>query len=214
MHEPACPHRRAIILAALLALAVWYAVTVRLELADTRAALVAMQTRAATADTRVLVRAIDGDTLELDGGERVRIIGIDTPETWRRRGGGWERIDDADPRGVAAWEYVAGLEGRRVTLAYEEQRTDRYGRTLAHVRVWPDGPDIACELIRRRLADVTAWPPNTRRYGLHKSLAAATARAAEASTATPRPTTTPAPRTTQPDALRADAPRPAPRGEP
>ena len=30
---------------------------------------------------RVVVRVIDGDTLELDGGERIRLIGVDTPES-------------------------------------------------------------------------------------------------------------------------------------
>ena len=32
-------------------------------------------------DTRQVVRVIDGDTIVLDGGERVRLIGVDTPET-------------------------------------------------------------------------------------------------------------------------------------
>ena len=33
------------------------------------------------ASTRTVERVIDGDTLVLDGGERVRLIGVDTPET-------------------------------------------------------------------------------------------------------------------------------------
>ena len=32
-------------------------------------------------DTRQCVRVVDGDTIVLDGGERVRLIGVDTPET-------------------------------------------------------------------------------------------------------------------------------------
>ena len=36
------------------------------------------------ADVRQVTRVIDGDTLVLDGGERVRLIGVDTPETVHR----------------------------------------------------------------------------------------------------------------------------------
>ena len=45
-----------------------------------------------------------------------------------------------------------------------KDRKDRYGRTLAHLYVLPDGPDVACELLRRGWAEIMAIPPNTSRY--------------------------------------------------
>lgn len=122
---------------------------------------------------RTLVRVLDGDTVELDGGERVRIIGINAPETWERKGKQWRRIENADPKGVAAWEWLSSHEGRSVRVTLGQERRDRYGRTLAHLYLLPDGPDVACELIRRGLVEVQAWPPNTTRYGQHKALAKA-----------------------------------------
>lgn len=40
-----------------------------------------------TGDWRDVERVVDGDTLILDGGERVRLIGVDTPETVRSSAG-------------------------------------------------------------------------------------------------------------------------------
>src|SRR4051794_17921982 len=80
-----------------------------------------------------VVRAVDGDTLVVrtDGGdvERVRLIGVDTPE-------------DVKPgvpvqcysRRAAAFT-ARRLTGRRVVLHVGRERRDRYGRLLAYVRV-------------------------------------------------------------------------------
>lgn len=76
---------------------------------------------------RVVTRVIDGDTIVLDGGERVRLIGVDTPES-------------VDPRrpvqyfALEASEYTRRLlQGKAVRLEYDVQRRDRYQRTLAYV---------------------------------------------------------------------------------
>ena len=93
-------------------------------------------------ELRRCVRVIDGDTLELDGGERVRLIGVDTPES-------------VDPRrpvqyfGKAAAAFTRRLaEGRAVRLAYDDDTRDRYGRTLAYVYL-EDGSFLNAEIIRQ-----------------------------------------------------------------
>ena len=152
------------LLLVLLASAPWAWRTEHAELARLRADL---------ATARVLVRAIDGDTVELDGGERVRLLGIDAAELREKTpAGGWRVIPNPDPRGVAAHEYLRGLEGRSVRVSFDRVTRDRYGRTLAHLYLLPDGPDLACELLRRGLARVLAIPPNTARYADWKTAAA------------------------------------------
>jgi micrococcal nuclease len=72
-------------------------------------------------------RVVDGDTLVLAGGTRVRLIGVDAPETKRP-----ER--PVDPLGLEAAEFVRSrVEGRPVTLRFDRERRDRYHRVLAYV---------------------------------------------------------------------------------
>lgn len=91
---------------------------------------------------RRVVRVVDGDTLLLDGDERVRLIGVDTPES-------------VDPRrpvqsyGKEASAFTRRLaEGKRVRLAFDQERKDRYGRTLAYVYL-EDGTLLNAEIIRQ-----------------------------------------------------------------
>ncbi len=87
-------------------------------------------------------RVIDGDTFELENKERVRMLGIDTPEKWEsnklesdaeRSGQDKKTIQKL---GSFASEYVKKLiEGKRVVLLpepnYEDK--DKYGRLLRYV---------------------------------------------------------------------------------
>jgi micrococcal nuclease len=89
---------------------------------------------------RTCVRVVDGDTIVLDGDEKVRLIGVDTPET-------------KDPRkpvqafGQEAYEFTKGLvEGKKVRLEYDQQRIDKYGRTLAYVYL-DDGTFVNAQII-------------------------------------------------------------------
>jgi micrococcal nuclease len=97
---------------------------------------------APTSSSRLCVRAVDGDTLELDGGERVRLIGVNAPES-------------VDPRrpveyfGKEAAAFTRRLaEGKTVRLEYGEETRDAYGRTLAYVYL-PDGTLLNAEIIRQ-----------------------------------------------------------------
>lgn len=97
---------------------------------------------AARSHWRVCEHVIDGDTIVLDGGEHVRLIGVDTPEK-----------DDERPavRQLArqASSFTRGqVAGRRVRLEYDQTRYDRYHRTLAYVYL-EDGTMLNAEIVRR-----------------------------------------------------------------
>jgi micrococcal nuclease len=121
-----------------------------------------------------VVRAIDGDTILVRGpGDRVedvRLLGIDTPET----------VDPRRPVGCYGPEASAFTKhlvtGRAVTLRYDRQLHDRYGRFLAYV--WLDGPRhlfVNAELMRLGYARSYPFSPNTAHAGLFARLERAAA---------------------------------------
>ena len=96
---------------------------------------------------RTCVIVIDGDTIVLDGNEIVRLIGIDTPET-------------KDPRKPVqhyrtdAYEFTKRLvEGKKVRLAYDLNKKDKYGRTLAYVYL-EDGTFLNAEVVKQGYGSV------------------------------------------------------------
>lgn len=98
--------------------------------------------------TAAVARVIDGDTIELTTGARVRYLGVDAPEA---TGGHVECF------GLLAARANADLVlGRAVELGYGGACEDRYGRTLARVRV--DDLDVSARLIERGYACVLAPP--------------------------------------------------------
>ncbi len=76
---------------------------------------------------REVTTVTDGDTIVLDNLETVRLIGIDTPET----------VHPSKPVeyfGQEASEYTQSkLLGEMVRIEYDQEKVDRYGRTLAYV---------------------------------------------------------------------------------
>jgi micrococcal nuclease len=99
----------------------------------------------------IVKRVVDGDTLVLLGGERVRLVGVDTPE-----------LDARDERTAslarAAADFTRGLvERRHVLLELDARHRDRHGRTLAYVFT-TDGRLLNAELVRRGLARAYAFP--------------------------------------------------------
>jgi micrococcal nuclease len=105
----------------------------------------------------LVARTVDGDTVEVLQRGRlvdVRLIGIDTPES----------VHPTEPDecfGHAAAEFTErALEGRHVRLAFDVERTDAYGRTLAYVFV--DGGLFNEALVARGYAQVATYPPNVR----------------------------------------------------
>jgi micrococcal nuclease len=117
----------------------------------------------------VVSRVVDGDTLVLQSGERVRYLLVDTPES---TGGKHECF------GAEARDFNRSLvEERLVRLEYGEACTDRYGRLLAYVTV--DGREVntllaeggyACVLYvspagRSRRSEFEALESSARRAG-------------------------------------------------
>jgi len=100
--------------------------------------------------TAVAARVIDGDTIELDSGERIRYLLVDTPESTNGA---------TDCYGQNAKQLNRDLvEGKPVTLRYDEAAcTDRFGRLLAYVSV--DGQEINRILVERGYACVLYIPP-------------------------------------------------------
>jgi len=108
-----------------------------------------------------LVEITDGDTIKVEyAGKResVRLIGVDTPESWARRGGKWLHVDE--PYASEAADFLAAmLDGRAVTLTFDAGERDRYGRLLAYV--WADGIFVNAQLLRWGYARLYIVPPNS-----------------------------------------------------
>jgi micrococcal nuclease len=104
-----------------------------------------------------VVDVIDGDTIEVKGGRRVRYIGIDTPETMVRKGGSW--MFSPEKFGMEAKKYNRSLvRGKRVRLEFDADREDKYGRWLAYVYVG----DLMLneEMLRQGYGTILILPPN------------------------------------------------------
>ena len=97
-----------------------------------------------------VTNAVDGDTIDLDVGLRIRLLLVDAPETTKGK---------HDCYGLEASRYTADtLVGQPVALGYDTQCLDRYGRTLAYVAV--DGRDFNAELVSNGYACVEYIAPD------------------------------------------------------
>lgn len=105
-----------------------------------------------------VLRAVDGDTLEIDfegTKEKVRLIGIDTPESVH------PDEDRNTEEGKTASEYTASIvEGKSIELEFDVQQRDKYGRLLAYVYV--DGIMLNKTLLCDGYAVVSTYPPNVK----------------------------------------------------
>lgn len=109
----------------------------------------------------VVDHVVDGDTIDVRLGaangpkERVRLIGIDTPESKKPN----------TPVECFALEASAGTaqllpEGTPVRLEEDVEARDRYGRLLAYVVRASDGLFVNLELARTGYAGLLTYPPN------------------------------------------------------
>ncbi len=108
-----------------------------------------------------VVRAVDGDTIEVRIGGRledVRYIGVDTPETVKPD----TPVQCFGPR-ASDFDHRL-VEHRRVRLVFGVERRDVYGRLLAYAYI--GHRFVNAELVRRGLARTLTIPPNT----LHRAL--------------------------------------------
>lgn len=106
------------------------------------------------AGTIKVSRVIDGDTIELENGERVRYIGIDTPES----------VHPEKPveclSNEATLKNKELVENKHVILEKDIQEKDKHDRTLAYV--WSDNKLINETLVKEGFAKVSTIPPNVR----------------------------------------------------
>src|SRR5215203_5206165 len=110
--------------------------------------------------TVTVERVVDGDTIEVrptvPGTESVRLIGVDAPETV-------DPNEPVQPYGSQASAFTKSqLEGKRVTLIFDRERTDRYGRALAYVRVGGQASTFNETLLRQGYGQLLIISPNDR----------------------------------------------------
>jgi micrococcal nuclease len=135
-------------------------------------------------ESQTVTRVVDGDTVYLSGyRESFRLIGIDTPESRNN-----SRAREAAARtgkdlkiilaqGKLAKEFVTTmLKGKLVSIEWDVQRRDRYGRNLAYLIL--NGKNSSVEIARAGFADALTIPPNVR-YSSQIVAAVAMARAAK-----------------------------------
>jgi micrococcal nuclease len=121
-----------------------------------------------------VTRDVDGDTVDVRIGsrtERVRLLGINTPET----------VDPRKP--VECYGHQASARtaqlippGTRVRLERDVEPRDKYGRLLAYIYRVDDGTDVNLTLVAEGDAVVLTIPPN----GARVSQLTAASRAAQA----------------------------------
>lgn len=113
----------------------------------------------------VVARAIDGDTIELESGERVRYLGVDTPESKAN-----QNLSSPEFYGPEASDYNRELvEGQTVVLEADTTETDDYGRLLRWVFL-EDGTFVQAELVRNGYAFVNIIPPDDTYAGILRDL--------------------------------------------
>lgn len=105
-----------------------------------------------------VVAISDGDTIDLDTGLTVRLVGIQAPKLPLGREGfeTWPLADEARDR------IESLVMGKTVTLHYGGETRDRHGRALAHVVVQEGGGSlwVQAEMLRSGLARVYSFPDN------------------------------------------------------
>ncbi len=99
-------------------------------------------------------RVLDGDTLELADGARVRMVGVNAPETAKHGKPG-------DPLGNGAWRQLESLVKSGDFLYFRRDRThqDRYGRQLLHPFT-ADGRNLTAQLLTAGWGFHVVIPPN------------------------------------------------------
>lgn len=99
-------------------------------------------------ETAIVSEVIDGDTVKLQNGETVRLLGINAPEK------GQPYYEESTNR------LKQLIEGKEVILEKDVNDKDQYGRLLRYIFL--NGENINVKLVREGLATVYIIPPNTK----------------------------------------------------
>jgi len=110
-----------------------------------------------------VIRVVDGDTLVLQSGNSVRLLGINAPEIAHHG-------RPAEQGGLLAKQYLQQrLAEHRVYLEYDVEKVDHYGRRLAYVFL-DNGLHVNAELLKNGMATLSIHPPNIK-YSYELSIA-------------------------------------------
>lgn len=105
-------------------------------------------------DIHTVVRVIDGDTFEIENGQKVRMIGIDTPESVHP-----DKEKNTEFGKIASAYTKQLLEGKKVKLEKDVSETDKYGRLLRYIYL-EDGTFVNELLVKEGYAKVSTYPPD------------------------------------------------------
>ena len=113
-------------------------------------------------------RVIDGDTIQLETGEMVRLIGIDTPEIhdsdklYRDSARTKQDVTTIKEMGWRAYKFTKSLiEGKRVSLEFDVEKHDKYGRLLAYVYL-KDKTFVNAKIVEEGYASLMTISPNVK----------------------------------------------------
>ena len=95
----------------------------------------------------------DGDTILLEDGRRIRLLGINTPEIQHK-----DKLAEAGGEAAKAW-LLNKLQGTRVRLESDVEQFDKYGRTLAYI-FSEKKEHLNVALVQAGLAATSIYPPN------------------------------------------------------
>ncbi len=110
-----------------------------------------------------VISVLDGDTIVLESGQKVRYIGIDAPESYL------PKMGVSHFYGKEPMEYNKKLvEGKKVSLELDVQEKDPEGRLLAYVYV--GDIFVNAELVKQGHAVAARYPPNTKHQDLFEKL--------------------------------------------
>ena len=115
---------------------------------------------AQSTQTVTVERVVDGDTIEVNpavnGAQDVRLLGVDTPETV-------DPNEPVEPYGPEASAFTKQqLEGVRVTLIFDQEKRDQYGRALAYVQISSQSETFNETLLKQGYAQLYIVSPNDR----------------------------------------------------
>ena len=115
-------------------------------------------------ETAEVQRIIDGDTVKLKDGRKIRLIGIDTPELARKNRPAQAYANQAR----TALIKLLKNSRNQIGMSFGAERYDKYNRTLAHLYM-PNGDNIQAFLLTNGYATAFTTPPNDRFTDCYKA---------------------------------------------
>lgn len=98
-------------------------------------------------------KVYDGDTVKLEDGRKIRLLGINTPEVKHRN-----QAKEVGGEEAKDW-LIDALKNKKVRIVTDVEQFDKYNRTLAHLFT-ENNEHINLRLVELGLAVVNIYPPN------------------------------------------------------